>query len=301
MMRITNAFLIVLMSTLVVLLLMSVPVLADDNPFQYKSPFKSAIIKYKYSGSETGESEVYFLGDKKAEYKQTSTKVMGVSAGKSNTIIITSPDKVIIVDLDKARARSTGNPMTYMAEEYNKLSAAEKKQVRQNSEEAGTSMMNSFMGGKPETRSGTFLGKPVKIVTMGGFTTYTWEDKGVVLKSSGSMMGIKTDMEATGVQVGVSVPSSKFKVPNGIEVVFDQEADQQQRQMVRHMITSLKDPEFGSKMESGAGSFAPPQKDKSSGSDDEDQEQQPPDSMEERMKTFKKFLRKNKDLFEKEE
>jgi hypothetical protein len=226
-------------------LLTTTGALAADNPFKPKAPFKSAIVQYQHNGSEKGTSTAYYKGTTFADHRQTSTTLWGMDQGQQNTITITKPKQVIRVDLTKRKATATGNPMAYMAQEYEKLTPAEKARVKKNAEKMGQSMMNFLKGGQAETREGTLMGKPVNIVTVMGLTAYVWKDKGVLLKQEGSLMGMKLDTVATKLEVGAPVPEDKLKVPQGIKVVFDEKADQKQRQMAKHVIDMLKDPEFG--------------------------------------------------------
>jgi hypothetical protein len=226
-------------------LLMATSALAADNPFKPRAPFKSAIVQYQHNGSEKGTSTIYYHGASFADHRQTSTTLWGMDQGQQNTITITKPKEVIKVDLTKRKATATGNPKDYMAQEYEKLSPAEKARVKKNAEKMGQSMLSFFKGGQAQMREGTLMGKPVTIVSMMGLTSYVWKDKDVLLKQEGSLMGMKLDTVATSVKVGAPVPSEKLNVPQGIKVVFDKEADQKQRQMAQHIIGMLNDPEFG--------------------------------------------------------
>ena len=221
------------------------PALAGDNPFVVPPPFKSAIIKYTYSGNQKGHSTVYYKGQVMAEHKQVETKVLGFGS-EDKLITITTPKRVTTVDLNKNEASYTGNPMAYMAQEYAKLSPAEKKRVKKNAEDMGRNFM-SLMGGQPKITKGTFLNRPVDIITTMGLTTYSWQGKHVVLKQQGSIMGMDMNMAATDVSVGVPVPRAKLEVPAGMTAVFNQEADQQQRMMAKRIMDNLKDPNFGKK------------------------------------------------------
>ena len=222
------------------------PVVAADNPFVIKSPpFKSAIIKYKYTGTQQGTATVYYQGDIRAEHEHTATKVMGIGS-ENNTITITEPRRITEVNLDEKKAFYTGNYMTYMAQEYDNLSPAEKKRVKKNAKDMGGDFM-AAMGGKPKTRQGRFMNRPVEITTVMGMTSYTWKDKHILLKQEGSVMGMKMNMVATDIKTNVPVPADKLRVPAGIKAVFNKEADQQQRQMAKQFMAKLKDPDFGKK------------------------------------------------------
>lgn len=228
------------------------PAVAADNPFVIKSPpFKSAIIKYKYTGTQQGTATVYYQGDLRAEHEHTATKVMGIGS-ENNTITITEPQRITEVNLDEKKAFYTGNYMTYMAQEYDKLSPAEQKQVRKNAKDLGGDVM-AAMGGKPQVRQGRFMNRPVEITTVMGMTSYTWKDKHILLKQEGSIMGMKMNMVATDIRTNVPVPAAKLQVPPGIKAVFNKEADQQQRQMAKQFMAKLKDPNFAKKQSQALG------------------------------------------------
>lgn len=219
---------------------------ASDNPFILKYPFDSGIIEYKMDGSQKGTQTLYIKGDASARYTEAVSKMFGMTQ-KVRTIDITMPNEVIHVDLEEGKAMSTGNMMTYMAQEYEKLSPAEKENVKKNSEKVGAQMGQQFMGGKPETSEGTFMGKPVTITKAGSMTSYVWKDTPIVLKMQGSVMGMRTDQVATSIKEGAHVSASKLKVPDGIQVQHDPQADAMTRQMAKNMLDSLKDPDFEKK------------------------------------------------------
>lgn len=225
----------------VFLLSLALPAAAGNNPFRLAPPFKTAIIKYSFSGSQNGTATTYFKGDTKAEYKDLATKVLGFTS-EDKQLVITSPQRITTVDLKKGKATYTGNYLTYLAQEYDKLNPAEKKRVKKNSKAMGQNFM-AMMGGKPQIRQGTYQGKPVDIMTAAGLTSYTWRGKQVVLKQSGSIMGMKINMVATDIAVGAPVPSSRLQPPAGVKPVFDQEQDQRQRQMAKNIMAMLKDPD----------------------------------------------------------
>ena len=222
------------------------PAAAADNPFKQPPPFKSAIISYKYEGNQTGHSTVYYKGEVQAEHKTVATKILGFGGSEEKTITITEPRRVTTVDLGKKEAYYTGNYMTYMAQEYEKLSPAEKKTVNKNAEETAGNFM-AAMGGKPQISQGAFMNRPVDIVKVMGMTIYTWRGKHVVLKQEGGVLGMQMNMTATDIKTGVPVPSDKLQPPAGIKPVFNKEADQQQKDMAKRVMDMLKDPDFGKK------------------------------------------------------
>ncbi len=231
------------LSLLACLGLASAPALAGDNPFDPKLPFKTAVIKYKMAGMSKGTSTLYIDGQRQAKEEDSTLAMMGMNQ-KKKSVHITLPDKVIEVDLLERTAKATSNPKTLMAQEYEKLSAAEKANVKKNAPKMGDMMAQQFMGKKPQMSEGSFLGKPVQIATMGTLVSQTWKDVGIVLKTKGAMMGMNIDEEATSIETDVAIKSSVFEVPAGITVQFDQEGDKMVRAVAQMTIGMLKDPDF---------------------------------------------------------
>lgn len=236
-----------LLSVCCAVALSAIPAWSADNPFQPKLPFDSAVIKYQLQGNEKGSAVLYVQGQKSARQVDSQLTMHGNSQPRK-TLTITTPDQVIEVDLVSKSATTTGNPANYMAQEYNKLSAAKQAIARRNAEKMGGSMMNLFSGGANQPKEGTFLGKPVQIVTIMGLTSYTWKDTGILLKMEGDMMGVKTKEEATSIETNQPVDAKVFEVPAGITPVFDNEADEQMRQMAKNMVEIITDPEMENEM-----------------------------------------------------
>ena len=230
--------------------------MAGDNPFIIKKlPFRTAEIHYSMEGSTRGTAVEYWDGQKHARHSDTRfSGFMGMGASSSKTIEIYTPEKLINVDMSKQTARATGNPVTYMAEEYEKLSSAEKKLVNKNAKNLGMSFMQMFQqsgGSGMEISEGEFKGKKVMITKMMGMTTYTWKDTPIVLKSYGSIMGISNKTVATKIKTNVRIDPKVFEVPAGIKVVYDHEADRHMRMMAKRMIEWLNDPDFEQHMAEG--------------------------------------------------
>ncbi len=259
---------------ILILVCLCLPALAQaaDNPFAPKLPFATAEIKYQLKGNEAGTAVLYVDGQRSARVVDTALTMMGGKHPKKS-ITITLPDKVIEVDLITRTAKATGNMNTYLAQEYEKLSAAEKAAVQKNAEKLGSSMGHAFAGAPPQITQGAFKGNTVDIATVAGFTSYTWKGAGIVLKTQGSMMGMKIDEEAVSIETGVPVKSQVFEVPAGIAVSFDQEDDQIQRQMAKATLDLLKDPQFESKLKQGGPGMMVPGM---GAPDQEEEEDEPP-------------------------
>lgn len=235
---------------------------AAKNPYKLKLPFKSAIIKYEFGGIEVGTSEVYYKGKKSAEYKKVKLKLMGLlSTRKTEILIITAPDSIVRVDLKKRTATATGNQITYMAEEFEKLNKADQETAARNHKNLGKMLAFRALTGMPQLSTGTFLGKPVDIVSFKGDTgntTQVWTGTSIVLKSSGIIMGFKAGkkslfsvkhrQEAISIEENAKFSSDKLEVPEGIEVIFDEKADKTLMELAKGWVRNLADPEFEKNM-----------------------------------------------------
>jgi len=238
-------------------LLLAAPALAAGNPFKTKAPFQSAIIRYVFSGHEVGEGSAYYQGETTAVYKKTTTKLVGITR-RHETLTVLTPDRLVNVDLAKKKAKATGNPLTYMAEEYDRLSPAEKERVDKNVQQTAQMLTGSLAPGMSETKPGTFLGRTVDVTTSQTASVYSLPCSSVVLRHEYVVMGLssgkkdlastKTVMEAAEFLENVPVPADKLQPPRGIEVVFDEKADRALRDQVRQWVVFLADPEFEKKM-----------------------------------------------------
>jgi len=229
--------------------LVSVPCQAfgEDNPFKPVLPFKTAIIHYNASGTEKGTETLYARGsgEQIARVTKTSGKVMFVPTS-TNTVQIINPDWIITVDMNKKTGEKITNPQKYYLEEYNKLSGKDKAVVRKNLKEMGINIARQ-LGGSVKHDAADFLGFKCDVVTMMGVTSYQISNTPVVLKTVGSVMGMKVNTVATKIEKNVAVPDEMFKAPDGVEIIHNVEADNMGKTMAVSMIERLKDPDAPNK------------------------------------------------------
>lgn len=233
----------------VLLLLMVLPGLAmaaKDDPWSRKLPFESATITYTLGGMETGTEMLYIkdYGEKTAKHHKGVTSMLGMKM-ESSTLELAEPDWVYRYDLKERTGTKTTNPKKYMKEEYDKLTADEKKQVEKNAKEFSVNLMQGG-GGKIEENAAEMFGYKVDKATYMGITSYSIHQTPVALKTEGTMMGMKIDMAATSVEEG-KAGDEYFAHPEGIEAVFDQQADDMSRLMAQKTMNWLKDPEAAQK------------------------------------------------------
>lgn len=231
-----------LLLIMMVLLLPSIAFAGGDSPWEIKLPFKKATITYSLGGMQEGTETLYIrdYGKETATYTETTTKMLGMVM-KTQEIEIMTPDFIYSFDLTEQSGVKSVNPEKYMIEEYNKLSKAEKKQVKKNSETMGVSMTEG-LGGEIEKNVTKILGYKCDKMTVMGSTVYMIHDTQVPLKTEVNMMGMKMEIVATDVKEG-KVDGAKFKHPEGIDLVTDNQADAAARTMAKQTMDMLKDPE----------------------------------------------------------
>lgn len=229
------------------------PVLAAaaENPWEKKLPFAGASIHYQLSGSQEGTEDRYLRdhGRETATYRKAVTVMMGMKV-VHDTVEIQDADWTYTYDLQEKTGAKTTNPLKYMTEEYNKLTAAEREQVRRNAETMGASFMQG-MNGKVEENVTTILGQSCDRTSMMGTTVYMIHGTAIPLKTETAMAGMKMASVATSFDEG-NVDDRFFQHPAGIEAVHDREADEMARNMAAQTMAMLKDPAGMKNMQPGA-------------------------------------------------
>jgi hypothetical protein len=230
-------------------LLCILPVLAmaGENPWQKKLPFASATVHYNLSGTQEGTEDRYLrdYGRESATYRRATTVMMGMKI-VADTVEIQDADWLYSYDLREKTGTKTTNPQKFMAEEYNKLKPAEKKQVQKNAETMGTSFMKG-MNGKIEQNVTKILGYSCDRTSVMGSTIYLIHGTPIPLKTEMDMAGMKMASLATSFEEE-KADARFFEKPAGIEAVYDQEEDKIARGMAVQMMAMLKDPDGVKKM-----------------------------------------------------
>jgi len=236
------------LSIALVFLMPIMAVAGSSNPWERKLPFKAATIQYTLSGMETGSETLYIRnqGKETATYKNSKMSMMGTTTA-SETVQIESPDWVYDFDLTTRTGTKMVNPQKYIIEEYQRLSASEKRQVEENLKQIGLPM-SMAMGGKIEQKVTKILGYDCDRVQMMGTTVYSIHETGIPLQMESNMMGMNIRKEATSVNEG-AVDAKYFALPVGIEAVADPQGDAMARSMAQQTIATLKSPDGAKKMQ----------------------------------------------------
>jgi len=220
---------------------------AASNPLDVKLPFRSAIIHYDVKNPEQGIETLYIrnYGKVTAKVTKTTGKIMFIKTS-TDTAQITDPDWIVTVDMKKKTAMKITNPVKVMSEEYEKLSPEEQATVRDNIKKVGKNF-GMRMDATIEKASADILGDQYEVVTAMGITTYNITETPIALKTKGSILGFKVEAEATKIEKNSQISDDPFRVPDGIEVTYDKEADNMNKALAQSMINYLKDPEAAQK------------------------------------------------------
>ncbi len=216
-----------------------------EDPWNYKAPFQNAVISYDVSGSATGTETLYLRksGREMAMETHTETKILFMSS-EDNKVVITTPEKIILIDLDKKTANRRVNPTKYMHEQYTKLSSAEKDEVMKNATKMGT-----MVGGTFTENAKKIEGYDCDKSTVLGITSYNIHKTPITLETTGGIAGFSVEKRVASIKL--EAPHSKaFDIPEGFAVTdATKEEEQQAKEMALATLNWLKDPESGEQME----------------------------------------------------
>ena len=169
-------------------------------------PFKSGIVKYTLDGNSKGTHTKYFddYGYKQADYNETETTVFGFTNKEKSGTILIGP-KVYAINY-KTETVSVGVNPAY--ESYANSNGA-------NYDKLGRDAMAS-LGFSNTNKTEQIAGKKCEIWK--GSLGIIWVWKGLALKSETTVLGISIIETAVSVKVNISIPESRFEIPEGIEV-----------------------------------------------------------------------------------
>jgi len=168
-------------------------------------PFKSGIIEYTKEGKTKGSSIKYIedYGYKQADYGESVTKIFGMKTEEKDGTILIGP-MVYAIDYKNNTIAKGKNPV------YELYANSKGNYI-----ELGEQAMEN-LGFTNTGKTGTVLGKECEIWK--GTLGEIWTWKGLALKSSTKILGMKMDETATKITIDTNVPTSKFEVPKDMEI-----------------------------------------------------------------------------------
>ena len=187
------------------LILIALSFLLSVNAQQNANRFalKSGYVEYKISGNSEGLKKVWWddYGQKSyVEQKSTtSTSLFGItSTEETHTVTVTKDGRFWTANLIDQTGRK-GKLPTSQEMLGSDLTEEEQKKL-------ADEILASLGGEKIADEE--FMGYSCEVIKIMG--SKSWIYKGVVLKSTVSMMGIEVKEEAVAFKPGMNVPSSKF-------------------------------------------------------------------------------------------
>ncbi|HML93945.1 MAG TPA: hypothetical protein PKC29_00775 [Thermodesulfobacteriota bacterium] len=227
-----------------------------NNPYVNNYPFKSVIIQYKnearfgHKGDEdaktySGSEELFIKGDKSL---RITTKERPDEDGEKETIKgmkLVTPEKEFVIDIDEKEAIEIENPKKYGKAKYEELTEKEKIEFYERMEKRKVVSMD-LLGVGRKVGTETVLGKTCDVYESGqkpsdedymnkliegaappGYSKiWIWRDAGIPLKMIAEDIGSYSETVATGIEENVDIPDSKFELPEGTEVFFDEKASE---------------------------------------------------------------------------
>ncbi|MFA8344193.1 MAG: hypothetical protein ACEPO8_14565 [Rhodothermaceae bacterium] len=189
---------------LVLIILFTITSIYGQNFKRYQA--KSGIIKYKVEGISKGTEILYFdnFGSDEAKETKIKTSVMGFTQ-ENNQRTVMNDATIFVADYNTKTYTKMPNPFFELTQQGS--------QNIIDAEKFGEEIMKN-VGGKMVGEE-TVLGKPCKIWEIAKIGTKTWTHKFIPLKIEIDMMGIKTYYIATSIELDVTVPAEKFKLPDG--------------------------------------------------------------------------------------
>ncbi len=230
---------------------------AQSVPWAPKLPFTQAVINYQIDGTEKGTQTLYIKdgGQTTAKHRKTTTKIMGIK-NETNTIEVTTADYVVSVNLIDKTGTRQDNPVKYMIEEYNKLSAEDKQKVMSNAEKTGMNMM-AGMNGKVTPKAKKIHGFDCDLVEVMGTKNYQINGTGIELLTQSNIMGVKVNVEAKSIDTKAAIPANAFEVPAGIKLETHPQANEMAKNMAKMTIQGLVSGSANIQIKNGKGAQQP--------------------------------------------
>ncbi|MBF0475651.1 MAG: hypothetical protein HQK59_07405 [Deltaproteobacteria bacterium] len=212
-----------------------------DNPFKQAYPFDTAVLSYVSMGNQKGSSTVYVRGGLKCKQTNTSGQIMGVDTAVRE-LEITTPQYVYYIDLKEKKGTRWDNPSRILVEEYEKLTPKEKAMVAEYVKKHGHHLVALLGGGNPKTYESILMGRPCLVIDSGNIKSWIWKGTDLALRTEGTILGLKTVNAVTKIDENIDIPSTRFVVPEDVDIQYDKAASQVSRQLAKTMLDNMKNP-----------------------------------------------------------
>lgn len=268
-----KTYLLVSVSLVLLMTLFVYSVHAKDeslpNPYVKTYPFKSAIIHYKititYGHGKTleGMTVAYIKADKTAMVTKMAVPDRSGKPQEVESMQIIDPEYIYLINMTANVGTKLHNSTKFTKAVYETLSASEKKAFHERLAKSRIVSMDLPPLGLKE-KSEEVLGHKCDLYHLSsGFAEGTvdseyWDEKtcvwgatGIVLKRIEERHGALTTQTATKIEENVPIPDSKFVVPKGAKITYDEATSEYRKNGALAAFNSLKTGEprhFGVKL-----------------------------------------------------
>jgi len=208
------------------------------------------VITYSLSGSLSGTEELALDGTRTARRSATSMKMFGKTVTTESLALMTE-DSVYSVDLSKKTGVALPNYGPLLADEYDRLSGKQKKQLQQNMELAAQSLGAAFgMGNIAQANKvvgqETVAGQACEVRKFGDWSVCALAaDPSIALKTSGEIMCMEMNTVATSATINQGAPADKFAMPSGVNwTAADTSVTRDPKATAKQMLEMLSSEEF---------------------------------------------------------
>jgi hypothetical protein len=219
--------------------------IAAVNPFRYSfqtGAVKTALIAYSLAGDQAGTEEFALAAERRATRTNATTRVLGKDV-KQNQLEIDTGDSTYRVDLEKKEGYRAPSRARAMADEYEKLSPAEKQRFDANATALAGIMAQAFgvgalTGVAQAHGQQTVAGQLCEVHKVGDFTVCTLVGAPAIpLRVEGEVMCLRMNKVATAATLNAAVPPDRFALPTDVKWKSDQApmSEDEARQFVRHL------------------------------------------------------------------
>lgn len=240
-------------------LALSATALADEGlPWERRAPFREGAIHYEVSGTQQGTEILYIkeFGRLRVKQSQSTMEVLGRTVS-TRTREVTTPEWITRYNLSDNWGEKNTNPARLYQQEYEQLSAGEKKVFAANAGKIGPSLFENA-GSIVQSRSTAILGFTCDQVSFGGFSSSCLlHDTDIPLQAEARVMGVINQLKAVRIDLTSPVPDELFAAPAGIQAPVNEEAEAMLRKAIHQAVQILKEPDGINTLQKQARQFLP--------------------------------------------
>jgi len=190
--------------------------LEPEDPFASRSPAASLKIVYRLTGRMEGQAILWVDGPRRVMVTQAKDNAFGL-ARKVHLREITTPERIVRLDLIGQRASVRANPRGLLSRRFEALDPRQKRLVVRQMESLGQALGSHISAGKVTVSEADFLGLGARRVKIGGDSFFFWSASDIPLHEVRRLDGLYWTREARDVILEAEVPEELFRLPGWVE------------------------------------------------------------------------------------